>query len=988
MKKLLFYASAVAVLFSSCSKDATEDVVINSGNKVFTASIAMEDEQQTRMTVGDDNLYHWQVNDAIGVASKAAGAANILVTNTVNGTMPSFSVSEEDYSRWLDVAEGVTEANPLYVYFPFQPGTEFVDGEVSLTIPYEQRYAEGSFYRNTVPAVGFLEKYNGSETKVDLKVPVSLLQVWVAGFGKADEITLKIQKPGSTDEKVEYYNLSGTNTVDVVPAIVKKAYDYENYKPAFTEPTGNDAKDYVTVKFGQKPETMAYNGAMSVHFVIPAGIDLSEATLEFSCGDDTFKKKLPARNPNNKSALMTKPNGRMNLGSVKVQFGLDDKFLMSTEEEFLAYAYLVKPNAAKNFVKADYDYAADVFGVDIKSEEDYKTVAAVEALVIADELDFAAYGKEWADAKLKELNAEEYASAENAFWTNVLNWYIANNYAIESLSYNGVHGSSMTTIKNLNVLGSGLTAGASLSNLTLENVTVNAGIATTKTSGDKTTTTYSKTVSEVALIAANNDITTVAGDFVAAKEMKIENVIIGEGNKVVAANAGEHVNAIGGVYAKVNTTTKNIIASKNIKGIALDIYSKKDYTPIVGRLYAYTGLYTTKSFDLTDCAWDATQVSYPVIGEANSSIEAKGGVSSSMINAGVVGKVNTASYVYVDDVSYWNGKTVENDGNNKIFSAEELAYHLANDPDVATHNITLTNDINMQCSKTQVVTTRHFTSNVFNVTTTETAESTAKNPIYNEFEIKNVIATNSTATASLFGANATVANISLTNVTINATAATTAVAGLAIEGSAKNVNIDGLTINIDKGVAAKSIKSIGGVFAEADVNDIDDVNVKTLSLIYAGTKNLGARAGIIAGTLNIEPNSEAKLKAFNCGAKNHTFTNIASEQKDGADKNGNFYTVYATSNNYGAALPFGTISVNNAAANGNGNTKAYLKLTEANFGSMTRLAAGVVFSINQADLKAKTAVRHDAAAIDSYKYVFISDGKIAQQNTVFGFTAK
>ncbi|MBQ5719120.1 MAG: hypothetical protein IIV65_01060 [Alistipes sp.] len=235
MKKLLFYASAVAVLFSSCSKDATEDVVINSGNKVFTASIAMEDEQQTRMTVGEDNKYHWQVNDAIGVASAAAADANILVTNTVNGVMPAFSVSEEDYTRWLDVAEGVTTANPLYVYFPYQPNTMFNAGEVNLTIPATQRYAENSFYRNTVPAVGFLEAYNGSETNVDLKVPVSLLQVWVAGFGDAESISLSI-----LDKNGDAYMLAGTSTVDVVPAKTKdgKKYDYEKYNPSFAEPTG------------------------------------------------------------------------------------------------------------------------------------------------------------------------------------------------------------------------------------------------------------------------------------------------------------------------------------------------------------------------------------------------------------------------------------------------------------------------------------------------------------------------------------------------------------------------------------------------------------------------------------------------------------------------------------------------------------------------------------------------------------------------------
>lgn len=1000
MKKLLFYASAVAVLFSSCSKDATEDVAINNvGNKVFSASIAVEDDgqQKTRMSITENEdrevVYVWNINDAVGVGSKSQPAANILVNNTVEGETPSFAVGQEDLERWLGISENTDDANPMYVYFPYMPGTAFTDkGEIELTIPKEQRYANDSFYRNTVPAVGYVEEYTGADQKIPLYVPVSMLRVEVCGFGDAKSISLKIETPASVKANQDthnFYQLAGKALVNIVPEKDKE------YRPAFTfgnattesiDPSvESSSDDMITVTFGQLPEELKYDetAAFPVHFVIPAGLDLSEAKLHFQIdGDgDTFVYKMPQRNPNNPEALMTKPNGRLKMTSAPVVFNMKDKLVMSDPEQFLVWAFLNSSWKKTVNKTTNYEYTINDALIDAQAVFNLGQDASLDQLtpLVINDLDFANYGKTWADAELARYDKMDFADSEVILWHEVLTWYKNNNYQIETLQKTtkpalyGHSGETPVAIKNLNVLGEGITKNVSLKNLKFENVTVNAALPET-TDGK---TTYTQKAKAVGFIAATN-----------TSAASIENVVIGEGNVV---NAYEATGNVGGIYGSV---AKDMNLLEEAAAITINVAAKSDDydgPAAIGALYGT--LSSALEIETAGYELSASQDKLPLIGVAtgaNANITATGALSETAINAGIVGKVEGTSYVLVDDVFYWNGVyEFPNDG-KAPYTAEELAYDLYF---AGVDNIVLTNDIDMQSSHKFALQFRHDnTGTGYNsVNSTEAEGSTKENPVYNQFEIKNfdISPLIDNTPVALFG-NANVANVKLSNIVLN-TNRGDKVAGVAVTGSATNVDVDGLTINIDKNVT--EIKSIGGVLAEATDADIDDVNVKSISIVYGGTKVLGARAGLIAGTLNIKPNSETKLKSFNCGAKTlNTFTNLVSNQKDKADKNGSWYPVYKDTNNYADALPFGTICVANAAVNKNGNTKAYLKLTDANFGTMTRLAAGVVFSFSDPDwvlLKEKTEVGHDATAVDTYKYVLVSEGKIGSgSNTVFGFTAK
>ena len=316
MKKLLFYASAVAVLFSSCSKDATEDIAVQAGHEVFTASINIEDENQTRLHL-EGAEYIWDVNDAIGVSSATVADANIPVTASKAGSVPSFVVSENDYNRWLDAVEK-DEDNPLYVYFPYQDGKVFdEDGNIKLTVPAKQRYEVGSFFRNEVPAVGYAAAWNDAGQNIELKVPVALLRVNVFGWGELEAIKLTIQ-----NSEGEYYTLSGSANLNVAPVEGKEYAPALTLKAGDNEAPANDVKDYVEVVFGKKiAEEIAYNTTLPVHFILPAGINLSQATLTFIPKfkgaaeydeSEAFKKTMARESSAGKMDL--RPNLRVTIG--------------------------------------------------------------------------------------------------------------------------------------------------------------------------------------------------------------------------------------------------------------------------------------------------------------------------------------------------------------------------------------------------------------------------------------------------------------------------------------------------------------------------------------------------------------------------------------------------------------------------------------------------------------------------------------------------
>ena len=944
MKKLLFYASAVAVLFSSCSKDATEDIAVQAGHEVFTASINIEDENQTRLHL-EGAEYIWDVNDAIGVSSATVADANIPVTASKAGSVPSFVVSKNDYDRWLDAVEK-DEDNPLYVYFPYQDGKVFdEDGNIELTVPTTQRYEANSFFRNEVPAVGYAEAWNGAGQDIELKVPVALLRVNVFGWGELEAIKLTIQ-----NSEGEYYTLSGSANVNVAPVKGKEYAPALTLKAGDNEAPANDVKDYVEVVFGVKEtEEIAYNATLPVHFVLPADINLSEATLTFIPkfkgaedydASEAFVKKMARESSAGKMDL--RPNLRVTIGD-NISFGLKDKVLVmddenyTAEEKFLAYAYFAQTqtNNKKEELKKMTEHFNTVAGIlGVTPAEAMK----MQALLIDTELDFAAYDKAWAEAEFKALDEILVFNPIDDFWKDVYTWYIANGGAIETLHYNAVIGVENTTIKNLNVVGTGLTNAADLENLTLQNVTVKA--------------------------KGGNFAGLIAGHSKYAANVK--DVVISTGNKVVA----ENVPQVGGVFGRLANADAIYAAAEPIA-----IEAKE--CGVVGRLYGKT--LADVELTLADFDWDPSVAAYPVIGEAEAMVNVTADVvvDASMLNAGVVGKVNlkdgNSGSVLVADTYYWNGgiafyNASAYDKNGKVtnpLTAEEFAamIRLAYDADfVFTHNFDMQGDHSVFAGDDMdaMAITYPFAMTPINTNADAKYTVDGKNKTISNITL---VSGDVNAHAALFGKEADIKDITVTGLTINTEAAKTGyVAGLAYTGKAKNVTVNNVAINVggENWLSNDAEHTIGAVFATVNAKDIENVTANNVAIV-SGAK---ASAGLVAGKLVLSGETSELNKIVVTGANTVAVNGVKSMTVKTAAK----LESYKVGTNYAFNAPFGIVNPENAQFSAGGQVNHTLTVKDCSYGD--KLAAGYWIKLNGAKTVAPSKTAYPSTG---YGYVFASN---------------
>lgn len=967
MKKILLFASAVAVLFSSCSTDNTQDVIGNEAMGTISAAAAYQ--QEATRTYLEGKKVFWSKGDALGVFGASGPQVQFGLTSG-EGTASAKFAGNKNY---LKVGE------PVYAYYPYTKGTSLEDtSKVKLEILAEQTFEKvGSFDAAMAPAYAYIPKLESKDDVIafTMQGAAAYLSVPVKGMGTLESLSLYID--GQQLNGVAAVDIAGaddpeTKDVDETPAI-----KFDMSSPATIEQKTN------TVNCGGAVVLEPFK-AVEVMFVVPAGVDVKkEITVTAVIDGKTIYHKRPAEI---NSEYVTKANEKVTivydskattLVDAAWSFGLEKKYVISGDNDqaaldFLAYAYLAQ---ADNYLRPNTDY---VYGTNGSTAEDW---AALEeyfgenpyqyaAISFVEKIDLDAFD---ADAKFAEFGAIVNPTSKDKFYRNVLTWYINNEYAIESLhdywDTTGIIGglTTPTEITGLKVLGNGISTGAFLSNIKFTNTTV---------------------------IATQNDF---AG-FVAPKgdTANVEDVVIGENNQLIATAAGsKYVGGIAGYYY-VSAATIDV----DVEAVPTVVTTLSLDETAIGQLYGIVIADKNMVISLADN--NVTSLDAPVIYEATakgvidvtSEIAAPEGAKF----AGIVAK-NTGASIVVNNVSYWNGLAYDTNGGDDYFTAEELAYALQTAG--AALDTELTHNIDMQCyvkmneagdaiESQQVIALSHNASQNINLS--------GDNGENADFEIKNIIATNNGWAKSLFGYNATLSDIKFSNVQLDMTGEYVFMAGLAKAGTAKNVVVDGLVINIADDVVAKSdnayyTNSIGGVFSEVDTDDIDNVDVKALVINYAGENNLGARAGIIAGTLNVITNSKGvTLKPFAIsGAKTaYAFTNVAKVQpaltneKSGIDG-------YKKSNNYGTTYAFGTVSVNNAdfAAT---HQEAILNVANVDFCPWAKaFAAGIVFA-DELTSKAAGKVNYDAAKVADYDYAFLTNAPIrASGNTgykVWGFNKK
>ena len=447
MKKLLFLATAAAVVLSSCSKDTTEVVAPaqKNGNVVFSASLNVENDG-TRLHIGkpyenEDNKveypYVWDAYDAIGV-SGVSGKMNIAaISKGADSYAASFAVSDDDL-RFFEQAED--NSYELFFYYPYDVNKEnVVEDDVikGLAIPAVQNYKKDSFFKNTAPAVGYVEKYAGADTEIKMTIPATIIRVPVKGVADLSSLTLKIKKNAT-----EYHQLSGTGDVDMNVA--------ENESPVLTLNTAGDCET-IKINCGYETETMMYETTVDFYFIVPAGLSLPANALEFYANDDLNTPVATYGNP----AIDALPtNSVINL-TKGITIGLDNAILIKSAEQFVTWAY-----AAAHEVYSLEDKTALIEAGYLKETSGSTTLA--EAIILED-IDLADYAPEFENP--------DFVAADRDLSYHVASWYALNGNAIITLDNVVINGEA-ATISNLKVKGDhAFTNNAALKNLTFDALT-------------------------------------------------------------------------------------------------------------------------------------------------------------------------------------------------------------------------------------------------------------------------------------------------------------------------------------------------------------------------------------------------------------------------------------------------------------------------------------------------------------------------------------
>lgn len=1034
-------AAAVATLFASCSKDATEDLAIANAEGAFVASMAF-DADDTRHYINSNNVYEWEAGDMVGVTTAAADETIPFVTKA-GGVSAVFNAVGNDLDY---LGEG-----PYFMAYPYGntlSATVDSDNDATttgvlsgLTIPATQRYRANSFASMTAPAFAVVEEFAKEGQKVDFWAAASMLRFQIKGIENVETLTLSAVK------NEQPMALAGDITAQVVA--VKENNVTVGYKVVTTlvDDDETDPSYEVKVTFGQTPMPLHHNTTVPVVFVVKSGLDFEGATLTLTAqlrgaGTDTETITIPtiktganltaaekAQNEQVKKMKDIPANKLIDFTAAK-KFGLDPYYMIGGENatlDFITYAYFAQDQSDLTSPSIeDYEILAESMGYkNVTVDGNYAgdgtpegddlwgdNGAAKKKALLLNDIDL--FDETEAKAAFDKYSTIINKTNQDKLYIKVLEWYINNGCAIEPLAWNAVVGANdePSVINGLTVYGNGIvTNAASLKNVKITNSTVAIPVELDKNGK--------------VVLPANADDWANVGFVVGSTENytgTIEKVVLGAGNVLNAAAApeGAFVGGIAGYVAKVDGK----IAVPGVKVEALPVIESGSTFGLrpsvaltkVGQIFGKVDVVDAVKVSLDDYKVTSLDVPaiYQIAGKGNvvdftaaASVEATplnvvafNGETEIVVeqngteldeddeDVATTNEVEKATgddkaSIVINKVSYWNGDLVAAVGgskDNNYYTAEELAHALRQS---AAAEIKLTHNIDMQDGAVEV--------NV-NAARTTTFKNTSAYTISN---IKiSPRSTQSGGYVSLFGYEADLKNVNVKNLTVNLPKnyTATAVAGLAIKAkaTAKNVSVENVTININA-TATISNLSVGGVFSVANTGDIDNVtvldcNIKNSS--NATTKAMKLRAGIIAGTLNVVSSSNTTMKKFYCGEKNHDFVNIAAaEQKDAQNKDTkSWYDVYYSSKDYSAkALPFGTVNVTGTDITGAGNVKAKLTLAETNFGSMSRLAGGIVFDLDWSVLKAKAAVGHDASAIDTYKYAFESNVNIGNHGMVYGF---
>ena len=941
MKKILLFASAVAVLFSSCSTDSTQDAIgIEAKMGTITANAAYQ-QDGTRTYLDSEGNVVWSKGDALGVFAEGSSQVQFGLVKGEDTTSGTFA-GNTNY---------LTEGEAVYAYYPYDRGAEISGTEVTFEIAGNQTYLPSenkTFDAAMAPAFASVEKLEDKENIIfDFKGAASYLAFPIVGNGTLESLELSISGQmlhGSASIDISIKDDEETEDVDETPAIVLTG----DSNSIIVDCGGIvlDPVKPVYVTFVVPVGVKLYNGITLKAKV--SGTDVTATRIIDSNKAVTKRNVISTINADKQGNAWTfSPAGYYAINATP-KYGLEAADVAALD--FITYAFFTQPEAeigSEYYPSAtDYVTLANIMGKEMTGDVDHDTAALfnedsaarTKAMIFAEEIDLAEFDVEAVYSALGIMETETALKPIIKVYKNALEWYKHNEYAIESLSFNAVEGYNAkkpAVINGLTVLGNGVTAGAGLKDLKFTNSTVIV---------DKG-----------------------AAGFVAAQSNNnINNVVLGAGNVLNVADVDTSVagNYVGGIFGKHNAGIALGVKVEELPtivtptGTTFSLRPSEEETPsmpmiyntgkVFGQVYVGNSAEYALAISLDDykvTSLDDMPAIFHVTANPGNVLDITAKNVDATINnvIAVNGDTETTGVasIVINGVSYWNGTTYANN-NGKYFTAEELAYAMQNGGDVVlTHNIDMQNkDIDLAYTASRLV----------NVSSAkDTVNSTNDNTVYHHFTIANVVANNTNDVVALFGENSNIANVTVSNVVLNATSTNSVhkvknVGGLAQKGTAQNVVVDGLTINLGKKTA--DLANIGGVFATANVTNINNVEVTSFVVNHTAVEGVkvAPAAGVVAGTLNVELGKEpvtlgiTKLTGVQSQNVYKTFANAQTKVELAA---------YESVMKYGYHYyPYGTINVINAGFATNGVVNAVLNANEksVNIATMDKLAAGIVFT--------------------------------------------
>ena len=845
MKKLLFFASAVA-MFASCSKDLTEDVApALSGENAIYASY--EADSETRSHV-DGTAAKWDNGDALGVFAAEAGDK----TNAYFGY---------DGTKFVGSLKQV-KGEDIFVYYPWSRDMAFgaSDNKLTFEIPatqyYNHLYTEGwgSFVSGVVPAVAAAEEVDKSkDVNVTLQPVVSYLSIPIKGVGKVSKVELSMTL-GDTSSATNVA-LTGDVVVDLANAPTTKQKNVDNKGKEVDDDTfftispmaTASQEDVITLDCGDgvdlNPETAKY-----FMFVIPAYINLTDqVNFKISVVDEKDAKTTYDRTIAAGKLKSTYRNYILHYDSADITWSEGGAYIISNEYEFLMYA-----DAATN----GYDNVAYV--VDAMWDEDQSQQKILRPAVIIKDLDFGEGFNTDPTLSKVDKNVADYLK-------DLLAAYVDNGKAIPTIGagddavkfeIEGNVDGEAAEIKNLKVVGNGMFGGKAkignvVKNITLTNIEVEGDYLVTEYADAPVSMNQSTPFEKLEKITVNGGtIKSTNKNIAVVDKAYTRNLDAVKVNGELPAGA-KYANTLY-VSSNVNTPLDPALTFNTVKGV----YSGK------GKIVTVTAEGAKAFIDAIDVKASGANWFSVVEREAPAT-------------EGAAGAVKT---------SFWTGFVPADAPTGDVFTAEALAYAVKNRKPVV-----LTNDIDlMNGDWKKVADAAGYTSVNVNskqpeaAAAAEAATTPAPAVVYT---IKNVTLAyaeddeykpaHSSGYLSLFGYEAAVENIVVDGIVVDDANQPESVtncytAGLAHTGSAKNVTVKNAKINATKFSNSNKyhIEYTGVLFAYTESVE----NCTVVDSEVTGTKTIGYVAGLLG--LTDKTVAEFKINGVKSGS-NKTFGKIA-----------------------------------------------------------------------------------------------------------------